>query len=388
MTEEQSEEHVGVPAESKDEGDEADVPTSHQAVTEGEEAASAETPRGDSAEVRVLGEAPVEAAEGEAEEHQPSPAEQPPAVEEPTVDEEPTVVEEPLVVEEPPVVEEPTVVEERAAEEPTIETPVVEQPAAEAPMTDGEVPPEAKSLPAGEQPAALPEAEEVPKRPIPMPSGPEQEATEPIPMPSREGRDAVEPETSIWAERPTTGSAEEPIAQPEAEVGSGEAEEPPPGGPTEGPHRYFAEPGPGVAPMTQQDENRLAALAHASGVLNLITGVGGIAVALIIWLAYRDRSRYLAFQALQAAMFQLSVLVAVSAIAIIAAILWTIGLAMLVILIGVVIIIPAILATLIAIILPLGAAVYGVIGAVETGQGRPFRYWLVADYIPAGWYSK
>ncbi len=62
-------------------------------------------------------------------------------------------------------------------------------------------------------------------------------------------------------------------------------------------------PGP-ERPGLTENERTLAALAHACTLLNLVTGFLGVIVAGIIWLSYRDRSRYVAFQALQSAVFQ------------------------------------------------------------------------------------
>ncbi|MFQ6058992.1 MAG: DUF4870 domain-containing protein [Anaerolineae bacterium] len=60
----------------------------------------------------------------------------------------------------------------------------------------------------------------------------------------------------------------------------------------------------GVAPT--QDERVLAALAHGSILLGLVSnGFGGIVAALIIWLLQREKSAYVAFQALQAMVYQL-----------------------------------------------------------------------------------
>jgi uncharacterized Tic20 family protein len=60
-----------------------------------------------------------------------------------------------------------------------------------------------------------------------------------------------------------------------------------------------------------QDERMMAAVAHGSILLGLPTnGIGGIAAALVIWLTQRDRSPYVAFQALQALAYQIVVLVA------------------------------------------------------------------------------
>lgn len=58
--------------------------------------------------------------------------------------------------------------------------------------------------------------------------------------------------------------------------------------------------------MTQaQDEKNLAGLAHGSILLGIFTnGVGGILAALVIWLIQREKSAYVAAQALQALVYQ------------------------------------------------------------------------------------
>ena len=54
------------------------------------------------------------------------------------------------------------------------------------------------------------------------------------------------------------------------------------------------------------DERVLAGIAHASIVLNLLTGgFGGIIAALVIWLTQRKDSAWVGFQAFQAAVYQL-----------------------------------------------------------------------------------
>jgi len=57
--------------------------------------------------------------------------------------------------------------------------------------------------------------------------------------------------------------------------------------------------------VVSQEERVLAAVAHGSIVLGLLpSGLGGIAVALVIWLTQKEESAYAAFQALQAAVYQ------------------------------------------------------------------------------------
>jgi len=52
--------------------------------------------------------------------------------------------------------------------------------------------------------------------------------------------------------------------------------------------------------LSTSEENTLAMIAHLAILLNLVTGVLGLVVALVIYLAYKDRSRYVAYQSLQA----------------------------------------------------------------------------------------
>ena len=54
-----------------------------------------------------------------------------------------------------------------------------------------------------------------------------------------------------------------------------------------------------------QDDKVLAGLAHGSILLNLFTGgFGGIIAALVIWLIQKEKSAYVAYQALQAVVYQ------------------------------------------------------------------------------------
>jgi uncharacterized Tic20 family protein len=126
------------------------------------------------------------------------------------------------------------------------------------------------------------------------------------------------------------------------------------------------------------DERTWGMLAHLSVLLNLITGFAGSIAALIIYLVYKDRSRLVAYHALQSAIFQLiwwfggGVLIGL---------MWAVVGALSAILIGVVLIPFAILFTFVLALLPLGALVYGVIGAVQVSQGQDFKYWLVGDWV-------
>ena len=56
--------------------------------------------------------------------------------------------------------------------------------------------------------------------------------------------------------------------------------------------------------MSAQDEKMWSVLSHLSMFLNLFTGFLGPVAALIIWLVYKDRSRRVAFHALQSMWYQ------------------------------------------------------------------------------------
>ncbi len=168
------------------------------------------------------------------------------------------------------------------------------------------------------------------------------------------------------------------------------------------PEREVAEPaGTTLATKTEtgptSNERIWAALAHASVLLTFILGVstGGLAVIvgalvpLIIWLAFRDRSRFVAFHAIQASVFQLASVVAWVGLLIVgAAILipaWVVTILLSLVLIGL-LLLPLVLVLTIAlpaalVVMPLAVLVYGLYGAFEVYGGRDFRYWLVADWI-------
>lgn len=141
-------------------------------------------------------------------------------------------------------------------------------------------------------------------------------------------------------------------------------------------------PAPAVAyspqPMAPGDERTWGMLSHLSVLLNLITGFAGPIVALIIYLIYKDRSRFVAYHAMQSMIFQLiwwyggGILIGA---------MWAVVGALSAIVIGVVLIPIALPMTCVLALLPIGAVIYGVVGAVQTSQGQDFKYWLVGDWV-------
>ncbi|MEJ2597134.1 MAG: DUF4870 domain-containing protein [Anaerolineales bacterium] len=134
-------------------------------------------------------------------------------------------------------------------------------------------------------------------------------------------------------------------------------------------------------PHPNQDERVMAALAHVSAILPLM----GTIATIVIWVTQREKSRYVAFQALQAIAYQLTMIVA-----------WMIGMGCY---------FCSFFATFLSIplvsssgttppvnalaelgfIIPflslgiiflggLAFIVYGIVGAINAFQGKPFRY--------------
>lgn len=130
-------------------------------------------------------------------------------------------------------------------------------------------------------------------------------------------------------------------------------------------------------PLTPSDERTWAMLAHLSVLLNLVTGIFGIAAALIIYLVYKDRSRYVAYQSMQSFLFQL---ICWAAPGLLIGVIWAVTGALSAILIGILLIPFAVILTVILIILPVIALVYGVVGGIQCSEGQDFRYILVGDW--------
>ncbi len=140
------------------------------------------------------------------------------------------------------------------------------------------------------------------------------------------------------------------------------------------PSNTYDSSAPVAQPLTPEDERTWAMLAHLSVLINLVTGFLGPIAALIIYVVFKDRSRYVAYHALQSLLLQLIVWVG-GGLVIAAA--WTIAGVLSVILIGLLLMPFACLLSFV----PLVAPVYGIIGAVKTSQGEDFKYWLIGDWV-------
>lgn len=128
------------------------------------------------------------------------------------------------------------------------------------------------------------------------------------------------------------------------------------------------------APLTPAEERQWAMIAHLGVLINLVSGFLGPVVPLAIYMIYKDRSRYVAYQSLQALIFQLIWWIGGGAIAGTA---WAITGVLSAVIIGVLCIPIACIFSA----MPLVALGYGIYGGIQTNQGQDFKYWLVGDWV-------
>ena len=126
--------------------------------------------------------------------------------------------------------------------------------------------------------------------------------------------------------------------------------------------------------MPASEERTWAMLAHLSILLNLVTGfVGGLA-AIVIYFVYKDRSRLVAYHAMQSFIFQAITWIGAG---VLAGLFIGLGSAFAILIIPLLCLIPGFLSLL---LLP-ASLIYGIIGAVQVNNGEDFRYWQVGDWV-------
>jgi len=128
------------------------------------------------------------------------------------------------------------------------------------------------------------------------------------------------------------------------------------------------------APLTLEEERQWAMIAHLGVLVNLVSGFLGPVVPLAIYMLYKDRSRYVAYQSLQGLIFQLIWWVGG---VVITGIAWTITGVLSAIIIGLLCIPVACIFSA----MPLVALGYGVYGGIQASQGEDFKYWLIGDWV-------
>jgi uncharacterized Tic20 family protein len=130
--------------------------------------------------------------------------------------------------------------------------------------------------------------------------------------------------------------------------------------------------------MARGDERTWGLLAHLSVLLNLFTGFAGPIAALIIYLIYKDRSRYVAYHSIQSFIFQL---IWWGGAGVLIGLIWAVTGVLSALLVGILLIPIALLLTPVFLLMPLGSLVYGIIGGIQCSQGQDFKYWLVGDWV-------
>jgi uncharacterized Tic20 family protein len=131
-------------------------------------------------------------------------------------------------------------------------------------------------------------------------------------------------------------------------------------------------PPPPPIPLTPAEEKQWAMFAHLSVLINLFTGFLGVAAPLIIYLVYRERSKYVAYHSLQAFVMQAICSFGGFLLAVLIG-----GLGQFIPYIGLICLPISCLFGL----LPITGLVYGTIGGIQVNQGQNFKYWLIGDWV-------
>jgi hypothetical protein len=123
-----------------------------------------------------------------------------------------------------------------------------------------------------------------------------------------------------------------------------------------------------------KEESTWAMIAHLSNLVNLFTGFLGPVIAIVIYFSFRDRSKYISNQAMQSFIFQMLAVILCGVMAIFA---WIVTGLLSIVIVGICLIPFAIILTLV----PIGAMIYSIVAAIETGSGKPFQYVLIGNWI-------
>ncbi len=125
-------------------------------------------------------------------------------------------------------------------------------------------------------------------------------------------------------------------------------------------------------PLTPEQERQWAMISHLSVLINLFTVFMGGFVPLAIYFLHRDRSRYVAYHAMQAFVMQAVCSFGGTLFAVVLG-----GLSQVVPFIGLICLPVSCLFA----VLPIVALVYGAYGGMQVNQGRDFKYWMVGDWV-------
>jgi uncharacterized protein len=129
------------------------------------------------------------------------------------------------------------------------------------------------------------------------------------------------------------------------------------------------------------DERTTAALAHGSALLNLFSGVGGLIAALVVWLTQREKSAWVAFNALQSLVFQAAVLIIT---VLVVGVVWVVGfiVSFATVGFGTIVAVPVMILVFFGGFAMIAAGmIYSFYGAYQVYQGREFQYKWIGDWL-------
>ncbi|MFN8410982.1 MAG: DUF4870 domain-containing protein [Anaerolineales bacterium] len=125
-------------------------------------------------------------------------------------------------------------------------------------------------------------------------------------------------------------------------------------------------------PLTPSEEKQWAMISHLSVLINLFTVFMGVAVPVVIYFIYKDRSKYVAYHALQALIMQAICSFGGTLLAVLIG-----GISQVIPFAGLICLpISCIFA-----ILPIVALVYGTYGGIQINNGQDFKYWMIGDWV-------
>lgn len=124
------------------------------------------------------------------------------------------------------------------------------------------------------------------------------------------------------------------------------------------------------APLNDQEVKQWSMISHLSVLLNLITVFMGAAIPLIIYFLYKDRSKVVAFHAMQSFVMQIICFLGGGIITVVTG---AIG--------GAIIPLVGSLCACLFALLPLAGLIYGVYGGLQVNQGKEFKYPVIGEMI-------
>lgn len=123
-------------------------------------------------------------------------------------------------------------------------------------------------------------------------------------------------------------------------------------------------------PVSEQEARQWAMFSHLSVLLNLFTVFMGAAIPLIIYFLYKDRSKFVAFHAMQSFVMQIVCFLGGGIITVVTA---AIG--------GTIIPLVGSICGCLFGLLPLAGFIYGLYGGMQINQGKDFKYPIIGDLV-------